>query len=127
MKSATVIVAAAGLAGSVSAHAHHHEHLHKRDTTGAPCPAWIGGHRPPAYLTNLPLSVQAELPTWTGAPPPDWCSATAWMKSYVSCATVYASCSAKTATTTYPTTSPTGNATTTGYATTTGTTSGTTS
>jgi hypothetical protein len=92
MKPGAVLAAAVGWAGVVSAHAHHHQHLHRRDTSATPCPAWTGGHRPPAYLTNLPLSVQAELPSWTGAPPSDWCSATAWMQSYVSCATVYESC-----------------------------------
>jgi chitinase len=50
-----------------------------------PCPAWTGGTAPPAYYTNLPDSVKSALPSWTGAPPSDYCYYTSWMQSFSSC------------------------------------------
>ena len=53
--------------------------------TSTSCPPWTLGTSAPAYLTNLPSSIQAALPTWSGTPPSDWCSNTAWMAAYASC------------------------------------------
>lgn len=50
-----------------------------------PCPAWTGGAAPPAYYTNLPDSIKSALPSWTGAPPSDYCYYTSWMQSFSSC------------------------------------------
>ena len=50
-----------------------------------PCPVWTGGATPPAYYTNLPASIKSALPSWTGAPPSDYCHYTAWMQSFSSC------------------------------------------
>jgi hypothetical protein len=49
------------------------------------CPPWTGGTAPPAYYTNLPESVKSALPSWTGAPPSDYCLYTSWMQSFSSC------------------------------------------
>ena len=50
-----------------------------------PCPVWTGGATPPAYYTNLPASIKSALPSWTGAPPSDYCYYTEWMESFSSC------------------------------------------
>jgi hypothetical protein len=50
-----------------------------------PCPVWTGGATPPAYYTNLPASIKSALPSWTGAPPSDYCYYTSWMQSFSSC------------------------------------------
>ena len=50
-----------------------------------PCPVWTGGATPPAYYTNLPDSIKSALPSWTGAPPSDYCHYTSWMQSFSSC------------------------------------------
>jgi hypothetical protein len=50
-----------------------------------PCPVWTGGTAPPAYYTNLPASIKSALPSWTGAPPSDYCYYTSWMQSFSSC------------------------------------------
>jgi hypothetical protein len=50
-----------------------------------PCPAWTSGTAPPAYYTNLPASIKSALPSWTGAPPSDYCYYTSWMQSFSSC------------------------------------------
>jgi len=50
-----------------------------------PCPVWTGGSAPPAYYTNLPASIKSALPSWTGAPPADYCYYTSWMQSFSSC------------------------------------------
>ena len=123
MQTVTFALAAASLIGSTVAHGGNHEHLHKRQaaTTSAPwastpCPAWTGGHSPPAYLTALPSSIQAELPAWTGAPPSDWCSYTSWMMSYTSCNFNPSSCSAASTTSSASLIFPTNSANYTGSA-----------
>ena len=123
MQAVTFAFAAASLIGSTAAHGGNHEHLHKRQSatttapsTSTPCPAWTGGHSPPAYLTALPSSIQAELPAWTGAPPPDWCSYTSWMMSYTSCNFYPQSCGAATTTSSASLTFPTNSANYTGSA-----------
>jgi hypothetical protein len=49
------------------------------------CPMWTGGTAAPAYYTNLPASIKSALPSWTGAPPSDYCFYTSWMESFSSC------------------------------------------
>jgi hypothetical protein len=57
----------------------------KSPVTTTACPAWTGGAAPPAYFTNLPASIKSALPSWTGAPPSDYCLYTSWMQSFSSC------------------------------------------
>jgi len=66
------------------------------------CPPWTGGTAAPAYYTNLPDSVKSALPSWTGAPPSDYCLYTSWMQSYASCTSPVAAYPTTTLATSYP-------------------------